>query len=453
MAGSRRLTALGEQVTDSAAAAFGDDTDPILVALSGGADSAVLAWGCMELGRTTRAAYVHHGWPGSDRLALAASKIGARLGLVTERLDVGTGGPGSAEEVARQARYAALGEVRAPPEWIATGHTLTDQAETVIGNLMWGSGLDGLAGIHARRGRIIRPILDVSRSRTRELATLLGLPYVDDPANEDATYRRVRIRRALADWEARLAPGLADRIAQTAQLVRVDIDLLNAQSEAVTIEEAGSAVRIPAGALRAMDDALARRVVRRALRLVGQGHPGTRADVAAVMAVAFGGPAIEVSGGHRVTTSGASVQIGTVENSSRPGSSVVRWALPGRARWQGWTWTATEHQGRPDVYPLSPWIQLFDTMLFEAGQTVIIRAVAADDLVAMGIGHKPAGEAMAEAGIPAADRPTWPALDLDGSVVWIPGVRRASLGWVTAATQRYLVVSAAREERWKPVEY
>ena len=453
MAGSRQLSALGAHVTDSVAAAIGDLAAPILIALSGGADSAVLAWAIEELGLEGRALHVHHGWPGSDRLAGAASEVGERLGITAERVDVDTSGLGSPESVAREARYEALEKARATGERIATGHTLTDQAETVIGNLMWGSGLDGLAGIHPKRTNLVRPMLGVSRSDTRELATLLGLPFVDDPANSDVTYRRVRIRNAISHWEANLAPGVSARLAETAQLVRADVELLTEMTERVTIDQAGSAVRIPAGALRSIEDGLARRVVRRALRLLGGGHPGTRADVEAVMAVAFGAAPTEVTGGHRVTRAGASVQIGPVETCTAEAGAPasLRWEVPGSTRWSGWTWTGIEHEGLPGVYPLSPWSQVFDAELLGSGHTLEIRSVAADDRLAMRSGHKQASDAFAEAGIPADERRRWPVLTVGGTAVWIPGVRRAFAGWVTNDLGRYLVVSAVREERWKPV--
>ena len=318
----------------------------------------------------------------------------------------------------------------------------------MIGNLMWGSGLDGLAGIATRRGTLIRPLLDVSRGETRELATLLGLPFLDDPANQDDAYRRVRIRRAAAEWESRLAPGMSRRLAQTAGLVRHEVDFLESLIDETSLESVESAARIPASVLRTLPPALAHRLARRALRAVGGGQPGTQRDVDAVMSVAHGGRPSEVSGGHRVAREGVFVQIGGVGAGQ---AAAVDLALPGSTRWGQWAWTATSHEGRPSSYSLSPWTQVFDAGLFADGQIPRIRSIAPRDVVAMRAGHKGAMESMAEAEIAASERQAWPVLEISDEVLWIPGVRRAFSGWVTGDTGRYLVVTALREEHWKPV--
>jgi tRNA(Ile)-lysidine synthetase-like protein len=165
MVGSRRLSELTDRVLQAVRKGLESDQSPLVVALSGGADSAVLAWATRELDIGARAVHVNHGWPASDRMAEASRAIASVLQLDYEVVVVDTTGPGSSEAVARTARYRALEEVRAPEELVATAHTLTDQGETVVGNLMWGTGLDGLAGIHPRRGSVIRPLLAVTRPR------------------------------------------------------------------------------------------------------------------------------------------------------------------------------------------------------------------------------------------------------------------------------------------------
>ena len=430
--------------------ALGETRSPLVVALSGGADSAVLAWAVREDGREARAVHVHHGWPGSDRMEAAATAVADRLGMDLDLLRVDTSGPGSAEAVAREARYSALEQQVRAGEQVVTGHTLTDQAETVLGNLMWGAGLDGLRGIRRRRQGMVRPFLEVTRDETRELASLLGLPFVDDPANDDASFRRVRIRRALAAWERTLAPGIGARLAELARLVETDLEFLDGLSGAVNIEESEGTVRVPAAVLRTLPPAVAGRVVRRALRAVGGGYPGTKRDVEAVLEVAMGGSSTCIAGGHPVARIGAQVRIGAW---SRPeGPTSLPWGVDGTARWGRWTWEARGGPGRPEAYPLSRWDQVFDTCTF-SGREALIRTVAPDDRIAMRRGHKRASDAMAEAGIAPDDRKGWPVLEVDGRVTWIPGVRRAYAGWVTDDTMGYVLVSATREELWKPVGY
>ena len=448
MAGSRRLNRLGSAVVARVGRSLENTECPLVVALSGGADSAVLAWAVRQDGREARAVHVHHGWPGSDRMEAAATAVAGRLEMDLERVRVDTSGPGSAEAVARAARYRALDEQVRTGERIVTGHTQTDQAETVLGNLVWGAGLDGLRGIHRYRNALIRPMLDVTRDETRELATLLRLPFVDDPANDDDSFRRVRIRRALALWEGALAPGIGLRLADLARLVETDVGFLDALGAEVRVEKSEGSVRVPAAVLRTLPRAVAGRVVRRALRVVGSGYPGTRRDVERVLAVADGGAPTLVTGGHPVARIGAHVRIG--DGSRQPEVPGLLWDVKRSLRWGTWTWKARECAGRPDAYPFSAWCQVFDLGVF-GGREAVVRRVAPDDRLAMRRGRKRASDAMAEAGIPRRDRDNWPVLEVDGRATWIPGVRRAYVGWVTGGTMGYVLVSATREETWKPV--
>ncbi len=450
MVGSRRLSRLTDRASRAVSGALPQGL-PIVVALSGGADSAVLAWVLKDLEVPCRAIHIHHGWPASERLSKAAEAVAAEVGIQLTRIDVDTDAPGSPEGVAREARYTALESALVGEEYIATAHTLDDQAETVVGNLMGGSGFDGRAGIHRSRGRLVRPLLDLVRAEVRELATLAGLPFVDDPANIDERFRRVRIRRALAEWEARLAPGIARRLAATADLVSGELELLDDQMAGVRIDESDEAVRISTGILRTLPDAAARRVVREALRRVGDGHPGTRRDVEDVLSVAFGGQPTEVSSGHRVARVGASVQIGRPHQDTIEGRTEL--GLSERVQSGGWVWTANQYEGRPASFPLTEWEQVFDASLFEGDPPVTIRAANEQDVITIRDGHKSVFDAMSEVGVGADERKSWPILDVDGDVLWIPGVRRSYSGWVSDGTRRYVVVSVQREERWKPVAY
>lgn len=379
----------------------------------------------------------------------AAAAVADRLDLDFRTVRITMSGSGSAEEVARRARYAALDGMVRSGELVATGHTSTDQAETVLGNLVWGSGLDGLRGIRRRRNSLVRPLLDVTRSETRELARLLRLPFVDDPANHDVSFRRVRIRRVLGEWERSISSGISTRLVELAGLAQTDLAFLDEVAGGVKIEQSAGTVRIPTGLLRTLPPSLAARVVRRALRAMAGGYPGTRADVEAVLGVAKGGSNALVTGGHPVTRVGAHVRIGTGAHGP-PGP--LRWDLDATLRWGTWTWTAQQGTGRPEVYPLSRWRQVFDIRSF-SGRNVVIRGVAAGDRIAMREGRKRASDALSEARIPADERDGWPVLEVDGRVAWIPGVRRAYTGWVNDDTMGHVVASVAREEMWKPVGY
>ncbi len=428
--------------------ALGEGSGRLVVALSGGADSAVLAWALRESGSNPRAVHVHHGWPGSDRMQSAARAVADRLDLELAIVVVDTSRSGSPEAVAREARYQALERGLGTGERIVTGHTLDDQAETVLGNLLWGSGLDGLRGIHRHRPGLVRPLLEVTRTQTRELAALLRLPFADDPANQDASYRRVRIRRALAGWERTLAPGIGRRLADLARLVETDLAFLDRASATGRVESLGGSVRVAAGEIRTLEAALAARVVRRALRTIGEGYPGARRDVDVVLRAAVDGTEGRVSGGHRVARVGAYVVIGSGDRPAGPPPTPL--SVPGATRWGTWNWEVHEHPGRPEAFPLSRWRQVFDARALPRS-AAMVRPAGGDDRIAMARGGKRVADALSEARIPSAERPGWPVLAVGGAVVWVPGVRRAYRGWVDKDTMGYVEVEVTREGRWKPV--
>jgi tRNA(Ile)-lysidine synthase len=138
-------------------------------------------------------------------------------------------GPGGLEAAARAARYAALEEAAADVGAVAVllGHTLDDQAETVLLGLARGSGPRSLAGMPPRRGLFLRPLLGVRRSVTAEACAALGLPVWSDPHNADRRFARVRVRLdALPALEAALGPGVAEALVRTAGQLRDDAEVL-----------------------------------------------------------------------------------------------------------------------------------------------------------------------------------------------------------------------------------
>ena len=133
------------------------------------------------------------------------------------------------EAAARTARYAALEEAaaRLGAAVVLLGHTRDDQAEQVLLGLVRGSGARSLAGMPAARDHLRRPLLGTTREQTRAACEAEGLAWWDDPMNEDPAFTRVRARRALADLERDLGPGVAAALARTADLLREDADHLD----------------------------------------------------------------------------------------------------------------------------------------------------------------------------------------------------------------------------------
>lgn len=208
---------------------------PWLVACSGGPDSLALAWAAAAVagrrGTPCRAVVVDHGLqPGSDavaaRVAAALGGLGLQAVVIPVRVEDRGAGP---EASAREARYAALEAAARPGETVLLGHTLDDQAESVLLGLARGSGVRSLAGMPPTRGAFARPLLGLRRARTAACCAEQGLTPWVDPHNADRRYARVRVREVvLPVLERELGPGIADALARTAALARRDADLLDA---------------------------------------------------------------------------------------------------------------------------------------------------------------------------------------------------------------------------------
>jgi tRNA(Ile)-lysidine synthase len=295
----------------------------VLVAVSGGVDSAVLFHALHGLAGSLdldlQIGHVNHGLRGKesegDEAAVRAMGCRYEVPVHAARVDPKRLRQGRAsrerptlQEAARRARYDALraiaDEHRA--ERLATAHTLDDQAETVLLRLLRGSGPDGLGGIPERSsdGFVVRPLLRISRAEILSYATRHGLSWREDASNADLAFARARLR---AEW----LPGL--RNAFNPQLLRAIGDLAEAQrrdaewiaeivereaERLLTVEEGG--LRMARSGWEALPEALARRVVRLALRRTGGARDISRAHLERVVeALRRGrtGSCIELPGG------------------------------------------------------------------------------------------------------------------------------------------------------------
>ncbi|GAA1815442.1 tRNA lysidine(34) synthetase TilS [Agromyces neolithicus] len=301
-------------------------TGPLaLVALSGGADSLALAaataFEAPRAGWRAGAVIVDHGLQaGSADVAARAARQARELGLdpvVVRRVDVsGEGGP---EASARTARYAALDAVaeETGAAIVLLGHTLDDQAETVLLGLARGSGTASLSGMPARAGRYARPILSIRRATTRQACLDAGLEPWDDPHNSDPSYARVRVReRVLPALETELGPGVAEALVRTAEQLREDEAAFTEQIDEFIEEicepaEAGIAMSV--GVLAANPAALRQRIIRHVVASEF-GVSLTRAqtlEVARLVTDWHGQGPIDLPGGIRATRAGRHVVLST----------------------------------------------------------------------------------------------------------------------------------------------
>ncbi len=255
----------------------------IALAVSGGGDSMAmlhLAAGWARIfGITLKVITVDHGLrPESTAEAAMVAAECDVLGLRHATLTwTGWDGTGNLQDAARQARLDQITAYCAPRGHVVMAHTQDDQAETVLMRLIRGSGVDGLAGMAAKRETpgltIVRPLLGVRREALRHYCKTLKIPFVDDPSNEDARFDRVRIRRLIGQEGLDVAT-----LAKTArQMARAKVALdqrVKRATQAVTtvgIAEAGY-VAFDRDALATVEEETRLRIVANALTAIG-GNP------------------------------------------------------------------------------------------------------------------------------------------------------------------------------------
>jgi tRNA(Ile)-lysidine synthase len=242
----------------------------VLVACSGGPDSQALLHALAALrdahGCALVAAGVDHGLraEAAAELQLAADlALSLDIPFVGLRVEVGRGA--SMQAQARQARYASLLECAAAhgATRVAVGHTLDDQAETVLARVLRGTGIEGLAAIDPERADgVVRPLIDAERSLVQAYVRELALPHALDPSNRDLRFLRVRVRTELLPRLARENPRLNQALAHLADDARDAALALTQQADAL-LSQARSNVNI----LREAPGPLRRRALRRWVEL------------------------------------------------------------------------------------------------------------------------------------------------------------------------------------------
>ncbi len=269
-------------VPDGAGGLVVPDTAAVVVACSGGADSlALLAATVFELRRTTVrviGAVVDHGL--QDDSAAHTERVVAQMAAlgvaetVGARVRVDATGRG-VEAAAREARYAVLEQIAETfgAARILLGHTLDDQAETVLLGLARGSGGRSIAGMRPAYDRFRRPLLELRRAQTEAACVAEGIAFWTDPHNDDPRFTRSRVRHTVLPLlEAELGPGVAVTLARTAAQLRPDMEALDDLADRLFAEVAGGAgidTTIDTAALQGQPHALEARVLRRAALAAG----------------------------------------------------------------------------------------------------------------------------------------------------------------------------------------
>ncbi len=265
----------------------------LLVAVSGGPDSTALLLALHEAGRDVVAAHYDHALrEGSEAVARQVADLCDRLGvrLIAERR-VEPMPKGSLQAGARTLRYAFLDRARSESGavWVALAHTADDLVEGVVLHLLRGCGLAGFRGMPARRGRCVRPMLNVWRTEVRELLDDRGIVPHEDPANQDARFARVRARLQILPALERDRPGISRRFHGAAlAAARLQEIAENTPTEVETLKR----MYTDAGGRQ---PGLSRRHLEAMLKLAGPGR---------------GGRGLDLPGGLRFRIVGGRMQIG-----------------------------------------------------------------------------------------------------------------------------------------------
>ncbi len=260
---------------------------PLLVAYSGGLDSHVLLHALTRLrptaGFTLRAVHVHHGLqPQADAWAQHCERICAGLGVpcVVERVRVEHAAADGMEAAARRARYACLAQVLVPGEVLLTAHHRDDQAETVLLQLLRGTGMHGLAGMPGlapfSRGVHARPLLAFPRQVLERYAREQGLAWIEDPSNRRLEIDRNLIRHQVLPLLRERWPAAGRQLAQAASHAAEAAALLDELARADLALCAGERNSLRVSALRRLSPARGRNALRHWIRRQGFRVPSAK---------------------------------------------------------------------------------------------------------------------------------------------------------------------------------
>jgi tRNA(Ile)-lysidine synthase len=451
---------------------------PVVVAVSGGPDSVCLLDVLVALapghGWRLHVAHLNHGLRGeqsdSDAAFVAELAAGYSLPCTVERRDVEAYRRAmrlSLEAAARQVRYAFLEEVaaRTGAPAVALGHTQDDQAETVVLNLLRGSGLDGLRGMPWRRGRFVRPLLGVSHVEVQEYCHVRGLRYRIDPSNFDPAFLRNRVRHELLPVLEGYNPAIRRVLARTAEALSLDATIIESVCDAAwerTVAHATPvAVEFRLAAWRAESLGVQARLLRTAVaRLRGSTHdlPLERV-LASLAALQRPGPGrvIELGSGLVLTmgyTTFAITVATTVATLAPPVGmrgpvGPVPLAIPGltpvpalEGTMHALVYEATELPARPAAFRDLRAVFDFD----RTGPTLAVRNRRPGDRVRpLGMAHETKlQDVLVNAKVPRQARDLLPIVVSPQHIVWVVGLCLDDRVKVTDRTERLL------ELRWLP---
>jgi tRNA(Ile)-lysidine synthase len=430
-----------------------------IVMVSGGPDSACAAAAITALCGPEHVSALHVNYAlrpdsGQDERAARALCAKLRIDLHVERPKLG---PGNVQARAREARYEAAERLRGRlgAEWIATGHTRTDVAETVIYRLSASPGTRPLLGLAPRSGRVVRPLHSISRAETRAVAEEAGLPFVDDPSNESPRFARSRIRREVLPVLAEIGPEVERNIAATHAELHEEAELLGLLvAEEIERLDAAGAPGVEAGDLGRMHPGLRRLVLRElAQRAAGGPVALSRSRAAEITRLASRpeGGEVELGGGISAICEGGHVRFragsGTAEG-GQPSPPAVRMSIPGTARFGDWELRADVLDG--PVRPRGPELATLDAAALE-GEVEIRAWRSGDRMRPLGLGgSKSLQDLFTDHGVPRSVRSEIPVVTSGARIAWVAGVAVSEEFRLGPASPGAVVITARLAARQAP---
>ena len=316
-------------------------------------------------------------------------------------------------ERARRARLEAATAAAARGRYarVATGHTADDQAETVLFRLARGTGRTGALGMAPRRDVFVRPLLPATRRETRAWCAANGMPFVDDPSNDDPTFARARLRGGLLPALGAVHPDAVRHVAAFSELLR-DEEAVVAAAVDRAWERCSSGPGLARDALGAERPPVARLLVRRLFAAAGlSGDALGTAAVARALDLGEGG-SCQVPGGHAAVEGGR-----LIAWPAAPAPLAASLAVPGSVAFGAVRVTA-ESGPAPAPTP--------DRVGVRAAGPLLVRPVAPGDRIPLsGGGRQRVGRLLAAEGVAPRQRASVPVVAREDRVVWVAGHRAA----------------------------
>jgi tRNA(Ile)-lysidine synthase len=444
MAAAKALTALARAVRESGMVPEGSGG---VVLISGGADSAGAVAGLVEVAGPDAVTALHLNYslrPDSDADEATCRELCERFGIALE-VERPLLGSGNVQAEARDARYGAAERLRRSRglDWVATGHTRTDLAETFLYRLATSPGRRALLGLRSRRGAVIRPLLSLGREEVRRLVSEADLPFRDDPTNLEPVYARNRIRNEVLPVLREIGPNAEATIAETqAELIEESEALERLASEALA--ESGSDVAGAVGrdVLAGLDPALRRLAMRQlAERAAGRSIPLGRSRAAEIWRLLDEpeGGVVELGGGVEARIEHGHVRFASGRSEGPPEATLT---VPGVCRFGAWEVRAEIERGVPPAE--GPDLAVLDPAAL--GEAVTVRSWREGDRMRpLGLGgSKSLQDLFTDRKVPRSLRHALPVVAAGDRIAWIAGVAVSEEFAARPGSSESAVISAAR---------